>query len=73
LLDNSVTAVTLVLCLCSFGKRSGGTGRRMNECLILEPSEMVVVSVSDPSSYNGAICGRSTFLGVESRARPRSI
>ncbi|XP_077506438.1 uncharacterized protein LOC144115812 [Amblyomma americanum] len=28
----------------SFGKRSGGTGRRMNECLILEPSEMVVVS-----------------------------
>ncbi|KAG0411869.1 hypothetical protein HPB47_011007 [Ixodes persulcatus] len=26
----------------SFGKRSGGTGRRMNECLILEPSEMVV-------------------------------
>ncbi|CAN7992214.1 unnamed protein product, partial [Ixodes pacificus] len=66
LLDNSVTAVTLVLCLCSFGKRSGGTGRRMNECLILEPSEMVVVN-------NGAICGRSTFLGVESRARSRSI
>uniref|UniRef100_A0A1S4LJA0 Secreted protein n=1 Tax=Ixodes scapularis TaxID=6945 RepID=A0A1S4LJA0_IXOSC len=70
MLDDSVTEVTLVLCLCSFGKRSGGTGRRMNECLILEPSEMVVVS---RTGDNGAICGRSTFLGVESRARPRSI
>ena len=29
---------------CSFGKRSGGGGRRNNECLILEPSEMLVVS-----------------------------
>ncbi|GFX84051.1 rap guanine nucleotide exchange factor 2 [Trichonephila clavipes] len=26
----------------SFGKRSGGSGRRVNECLILEPSEMIV-------------------------------
>ncbi|XP_064457908.1 rap guanine nucleotide exchange factor 6-like isoform X3 [Ornithodoros turicata] len=31
----------------SFGKRSGGTGRRMNECLILEPSEMVVIDYPD--------------------------
>ncbi|KAF8771177.1 Rap guanine nucleotide exchange factor 2 like protein [Argiope bruennichi] len=26
----------------NFGKRSGGSGRRVNECLILEPSEMIV-------------------------------
>ena len=28
---------------CSFGKRIGGAARRHNECLILEPSEMIVV------------------------------
>ena len=28
----------------SFGKRIGGAARRHNECLILEPSEMIVVS-----------------------------
>lgn len=28
----------------SFGKRSGVSIRRPNECLILEPSEMLVVS-----------------------------
>ena len=27
----------------SFGKRIGGAARRHNECLILEPSEMIVV------------------------------
>ena len=30
----------------SFGKRSGVSIRRPNECLILEPSEMLVVSKS---------------------------
>ena len=30
---------------CSFGKRIGGAARRHNECLILEPSEMIVVRV----------------------------
>ena len=30
--------------LCSFGKRVGGAARRHNECLILEHSEMIVVS-----------------------------
>ena len=28
----------------SFGKRAGGFARRQNECLVLEPSEMIVVS-----------------------------
>ena len=32
--------------LCSFGKRVGGAARRHNECLILEHSEMIVVSYS---------------------------
>ncbi|XP_069992799.1 uncharacterized protein PDZ-GEF isoform X12 [Penaeus vannamei] len=31
----------------SFGKRSGGGGRRANECLILEPSEMIVIDYPD--------------------------
>ncbi|XP_067136215.1 rap guanine nucleotide exchange factor 6-like isoform X3 [Centruroides vittatus] len=31
----------------SFGKRSGGSGRRVNECLILEPSEMIVIDYPD--------------------------
>ena len=30
--------------ISSFGKRSGVSVRRPNECLILEPSEMLVVS-----------------------------
>ncbi|KAK8750238.1 hypothetical protein OTU49_015334 [Cherax quadricarinatus] len=30
-----------------FGKRSGGGGRRANECLILEPSEMIVIDYPD--------------------------
>ncbi|XP_042235626.1 rap guanine nucleotide exchange factor 2-like isoform X6 [Homarus americanus] len=30
-----------------FGKRSGGGGRRTNECLILEPSEMIVIDYPD--------------------------
>jgi len=29
---------------CSFGKRTGGSARRPNECFVLEPSEMIVVS-----------------------------
>ncbi|XP_013407365.1 rap guanine nucleotide exchange factor 6 [Lingula anatina] len=29
----------------SFGKRTAGCARRPNECLILEPSEMIVVSL----------------------------
>lgn len=28
----------------SFGKRTGGSARRPNECFVLEPSEMIVVS-----------------------------
>lgn len=30
--------------LCSFGKRSAGSLRRGCECIVLEPSEMIVVS-----------------------------
>ena len=36
----------LCLSIYSFGKRSGVSIRRPNECLILEPSEMLVVSKS---------------------------
>ena len=36
----------ILLSVRSFGKRSGGGGRRTNECLILEPSEMLVVSTA---------------------------
>ena len=32
------------LCIFSFGKRTPGCARRASECLILEPSEMIVVS-----------------------------
>lgn len=31
-------------CCYSFGKRTGGSARRPNECFVLEPSEMIVVS-----------------------------
>ena len=34
----------LNLIIFSFGKRAGGAARRQNECLVLEPSEMIVVS-----------------------------
>ena len=34
----------LKLIIFSFGKRAGGAARRQNECLVLEPSEMIVVS-----------------------------
>ncbi|CAD6226768.1 GSCOCG00005903001-RA-CDS [Cotesia congregata] len=29
-----------------FGKRTGGSARRSNECFVLEPSQMVVVSIT---------------------------
>ena len=49
--DTAMAAAILVLTfqsflLCSFGKRVGGAARRHNECLILEHSEMIVVSYS---------------------------
>jgi len=31
--------------LTIFGKRSAGSTRRQNECLVLEPSEMIVVNI----------------------------
>jgi len=30
--------------ICSFGKRNGHSNRRANDCLVLEPSEMILVS-----------------------------
>uniref|UniRef100_T1JM16 Uncharacterized protein n=1 Tax=Strigamia maritima TaxID=126957 RepID=T1JM16_STRMM len=40
---NSILNLTLYPRL-RFGKRSAGCGRRANECLILEPSELVVMA-----------------------------
>ncbi|XP_050515980.1 rap guanine nucleotide exchange factor 6-like isoform X2 [Diabrotica virgifera virgifera] len=31
----------------SFGKRTGGSARRQNECFVLEPSEMIVIDYPD--------------------------
>lgn len=40
----NVYNVYIYLCVFSFGKRTPGCARRASECLILEPSEMIVVS-----------------------------
>ncbi|KAJ1521489.1 hypothetical protein ONE63_003154 [Megalurothrips usitatus] len=37
----------------SFGKRTGGSARRPNECFVLEPSEMIVVDYPEAQSYRG--------------------
>ncbi|GIY38900.1 hypothetical protein CEXT_232141 [Caerostris extrusa] len=42
------------LFLTSFGKRSGGSGRRVNECLILEPSEMIVLGARNAQGSNNS-------------------
>nr|CAD7430195.1 unnamed protein product [Timema monikensis] len=44
ILDNFTVHVgNVCLCFCfSFGKRTGGSARRPNECFVLEPSEMIV-------------------------------
>nr|CAD7455827.1 unnamed protein product [Timema tahoe] len=34
----------MTLKVTSFGKRTGGSARRPNECFVLEPSEMIVLT-----------------------------
>lgn len=45
------TSVSQSALVCySFGKRTGGSARRPNECFVLEPSEMIVVSTPQYAS-----------------------
>ena len=44
LIDKKCIYIFIFYFFYSFGKRIGGAARRHNECLILEPSEMIVVS-----------------------------
>lgn len=45
--SNFVLSDEFILFVCfSFGKRTGGSARRQNECFVLEPSEMIVVSTN---------------------------
>ncbi|XP_026287919.1 rap guanine nucleotide exchange factor 2 isoform X4 [Frankliniella occidentalis] len=37
----------------SFGKRTGGSARRPNECFVLEPSEMIVIDYPEAQGYRG--------------------
>lgn len=52
---NSVTALvyflTEIFLFFSFGKRSAGSFRRGCECIVLEPSEMIVVRIFSVSCF----------------------
>jgi hypothetical protein len=52
-----------LLCAFSFGKRNGASTRRPNECFVLEPSEMLVVSCSI------SLCPISYLRGSNSRKK----
>ncbi|XP_071543383.1 uncharacterized protein PDZ-GEF isoform X3 [Panulirus ornatus] len=49
----------------SFGKRSGGGGRRANECLILEPSEMIVIDYPDVQLMRPGQRGSCNTMNLE--------
>lgn len=51
LTQHFVDGIFLFLFLSSFGKRSAGSLRRGCECIVLEPSEMIVVSSNFYFSY----------------------
>lgn len=60
----------------SFGKRTGGSARRPNECFVLEPSEMIVVSTLQYATYhpwtllsNPSLDWRWTLWGVLASVR----
>ncbi|XP_066987229.1 uncharacterized protein PDZ-GEF isoform X4 [Macrobrachium rosenbergii] len=49
----------------SFGKRAGGGGRRTNECLILEPSEMIVIDYPDVQLMRPCQRGSCNTMSLE--------
>jgi hypothetical protein len=51
----------------SFGKRIGGAARRHNECLILEPSEMIVIDYVDGRARTERITDSSTSSAAATR------
>ena len=52
ILQTGACSSTIVLIVFSFGKRTAGCVRRVNDCLTLEPSEMIVVGYLHVYSNN---------------------
>ncbi|XP_044734898.1 rap guanine nucleotide exchange factor 6 isoform X3 [Chrysoperla carnea] len=57
----------------SFGKRSGGSARRPNECFVLEPSEMIVIDYVDDQSRNLRTPINSQTHFMEHSHQPRPV
>jgi len=52
MLMDFVMDVTGIFLFFSFGKRSAGSFRRGCECIVLEPSEMIVVRIFSCNFFN---------------------